>query len=66
MAETTIIAISGGPYKATGSFVILDAEGNDITNGKETAFLCRCGASKNKPFCDGTHKTTVFDSPPES
>lgn len=40
---------------------IQDADGNLITQGKELA-LCRCGQSKNKPFCDGSHKKTAFEA----
>ena len=41
---------------------LTDAEGNVIPlpEGKNV-FLCRCGASSRKPFCDGGHKTSGFD-----
>ena len=45
-----------GPYLVRGSFVITDADGNEIDPGRKTIALCRCGRSKIKPFCDGTHK----------
>lgn len=48
--------ISGGPLHAIGKFTIMDMNGKPIEIEKE-AFLCRCGGSKNKPFCDGSHKT---------
>ena len=39
---------------------IQDADGNIIAQEKELA-LCRCGQSKNKPFCDGSHKASEAD-----
>ncbi|MFH0942759.1 MAG: CDGSH iron-sulfur domain-containing protein [Candidatus Beckwithbacteria bacterium] len=51
-----ITAIKNGPYKVYGPEEIKDAQGNEQTvKGDETVWLCRCGASKNKPFCDGSH-----------
>lgn len=48
-----------GPLVARGNVEILDAAGQIIYQGADVA-LCRCGASKNKPFCDGSHKETGF------
>jgi CDGSH-type Zn-finger protein len=46
-----------GPLHAKGNFTILDSNGKTVEITDE-AFLCRCGASKNKPFCDGSHRTS--------
>ncbi|MCG8595115.1 MAG: CDGSH iron-sulfur domain-containing protein [Kiloniellales bacterium] len=48
-----------GPLKVTGLQTFLNSRGETIAT-KKTAFLCRCGASKNKPFCDGTHSDIGF------
>jgi 3-phenylpropionate/trans-cinnamate dioxygenase ferredoxin subunit len=40
---------------------IADMEGNKVDiSGRQTVALCRCGASTNKPFCDGTHSKIGF------
>jgi CDGSH-type Zn-finger protein/truncated hemoglobin YjbI len=49
-----------GPYRVTGDVVIFDAEGNLLRQGG-TWCLCRCGGSRNKPFCDITHGLKGFD-----
>jgi CDGSH-type Zn-finger protein len=58
-----ISLIPNGPIKLSAedeTFPILStAVGDDITLEK-TAFLCRCGVSKNKPYCDGTHKADGY------
>ena len=51
---------SHGPYRVTGDVVIFDAEGNLLRHGG-TWCLCRCGGSRNKPFCDATHGLKGFD-----
>jgi len=59
-SSVTIQVNSGGPYLVKGSVVIVDKDGSEtIKDG--TIALCRCGASQNKPFCDGSHKNIEFD-----
>jgi CDGSH-type Zn-finger protein len=50
-----------GPLHVQGKLRIENAAGEIIFRG-EDAWVCRCGGSKNKPFCDGTHKTIGFRS----
>ncbi len=46
-----------------GDFEIHDAEGNTFgLAGRTVISLCRCGKSQNKPFCDGKHAATGFES----
>ena len=49
-----------GPYLVKGSVELVDALGNCI-EAEETFVLCRCGHSRTKPFCDGSHKRVGFD-----
>jgi CDGSH-type Zn-finger protein len=63
MSDVTIKIRPSGPYLVTGPISLTDADGNPVsTAGKETVALCRCGASVNKPFCDGTHSKIGFDA----
>ena len=48
-----------GPLKVTGSLEIVSGTGTTLAKTSET-FLCRCGHSSNKPFCDGTHEKVGF------
>jgi uncharacterized Fe-S cluster protein YjdI len=57
--ETKIEVIDGGPLIVHGTVVIKDSEGGVVRKDKKTA-LCRCGASSNKPYCDGTHRKIDF------
>lgn len=50
-----------GPLLVNGSFRIVTAAGRVAWQGTKAA-LCRCGASKNKPFCDGAHKAAGFQA----
>jgi CDGSH-type Zn-finger protein len=54
-AGVTIHTRLDGPYEVTGPITITDADGN-VVEQTDKAFLCRCGHSGKKPFCDGTHK----------
>jgi len=51
-----------GPYRVQGPVVLTDHDGN-VIEAKEAFALCRCGHSKTKPFCDGTHKVIGFVDP---
>ena len=61
-----IVATKNGPYLVTGDLSQLelrDGDGNlyDFA-GKSRIFLCRCGASISKPFCDGHHTKIGFQA----
>ena len=64
MAEARIKTLKDGPYevKGAGGFHLVDANGNEFSLAKDPIYLCRCGQSANKPFCDGTHKRVGFKS----
>jgi len=57
--SNTVFVREDGPLILKGDIVVDDAEGNILLDDNE-AYLCRCGQSKNKPFCDGEHKRCVF------
>jgi len=61
MADVEVTATENGPYKITGSIELVDHDGNPIPVPGKTIFLCRCGGSTNKPFCDGTHSKIGFE-----
>lgn len=50
----------GGPYIVSGEVLIVDKDGTETLKDGKSA-LCRCGGSKNKPYCDGSHKDIEFD-----
>ncbi|NOY58280.1 MAG: hypothetical protein GXO75_05000 [Calditrichaeota bacterium] len=52
--ETKIEVLENGPLLIYGKLKITYKKDNQEQKNKVTAF-CRCGASKNKPYCDGTH-----------
>jgi CDGSH-type Zn-finger protein len=58
--DVTRITVTPGPYMLEGEVPIQNASGEDVT-GETRVFLCRCGQSSNKPFCDGTHNKVGFD-----
>jgi len=61
---TEITPRPNGSYRVEGPIRLLGADGTEIdTEGKTTLSLCRCGASSNKPFCDGSHKQIGFQAP---
>jgi len=59
MEKTKITVMTNGPLMVEGNLSIIKMSGGNIKEG-EKFFLCRCGQSSNKPFCDGTHKKVEF------
>lgn len=57
----TIVTLANGPLLVKGEHQVQDAQGNQLPTRGETTYLCRCGASADKPFCDGTHKKIGFE-----
>ena len=56
MAKTKLTINSNGSIKVEGDFEIVDKSGTAYDlGGREIIGLCRCGLSKKKPFCDGSH-----------
>lgn len=51
-----------GPIKMTGDIVVVSSAGEVLKEAKRVS-LCRCGASSNKPFCDGSHSKVGFKNP---
>lgn len=59
--HTSITVTNKGPYLIKGKFLFVNSDGKEELKDGNIA-LCRCGASANKPFCDGSHKkSNVFD-----
>jgi 3-phenylpropionate/trans-cinnamate dioxygenase ferredoxin subunit len=61
MSDVQIQALQNGPYKVEGPVTLTDADGSTYET-RTTSFLCRCGGSTKKPFCDGTHSKIAFDA----
>lgn len=51
-----------GPLKLSGNLEVVSGTGRSV-NKVKGAFFCRCGQSKNKPYCDGSHKAVDFKAP---
>ncbi len=50
-----------GPYEVVGPIILEDESGNPVpVEAGEAVYLCRCGGSTTKPFCDGTHSEIGF------
>jgi CDGSH-type Zn-finger protein len=63
MTKATVTPYRDGPYLIRGAFYLVDQEGEEIPTHRKTIALCRCGRSRTKPFCDGTHKVIRFQAP---
>lgn len=61
MEKTKITVMPNGPIMVEGNLSVNKMSGENIKDG-EKLFLCRCGHSANKPFCDGSHKKANFEA----
>jgi CDGSH-type Zn-finger protein len=62
MSEKVTMRVKpNGSIRVTGEVDFLDADGN-VLEAKTDFSLCRCGHSKEKPFCDGSHKAAGFEA----
>jgi len=61
-SEPTVTVTQDGPYAVTGGVELVGVAFGDGAS-KEHYTLCRCGQSKNKPFCDGSHWDAGFKDP---
>jgi 3-phenylpropionate/trans-cinnamate dioxygenase ferredoxin subunit len=62
MAQVTIRPLKDGPYQVFGGAALVDPEGGSAPAQEDPIYLCRCGRSESKPFCDGTHKKVGFQA----
>ena len=60
--QVHITPTANGPYQVEGASSISRMGDEDDIDISPRAFLCRCGGSSNKPFCDGTHARNGFSS----
>lgn len=58
--KTKVEVLENGPLIVYGTLKITHKDGATEVKNKTTAF-CRCGASENKPYCDGTHVKNDFN-----
>lgn len=57
--QTKVEVVENGPLLVHGLLLVTDSRGNEEKKKRTTAF-CRCGASNNKPYCDGEHNQIEF------
>ena len=63
MKDVVITPYRDGPLIVRGPVRLSDQDGNEIAVERGTIALCRCGKSRIRPFCDGTHKVVRFRAP---
>lgn len=52
-----------GPLLVRGDITLTDQDGNEIALDRSPVALCRCGKSRSRPFCDGSHQRVGFRAP---
>jgi len=61
MADVIVRVLKDGPYEVSGGAKVFDHQGKEFPEDQlAPIYLCRCGQSKNKPFCDGSHEDAGF------
>lgn len=60
MADIRIKVLKDGPYEVKGAIDLVDPKRANFNLTEDPIYLCRCGQSKNRPFCDGTHQQIAF------
>jgi len=58
-SETIVETVANGPLLVFGNIAIKNTDGS-LTHKHQVTAFCRCGASANKPFCDGSHQKIGF------
>ena len=66
MSDVKIVVKEDGPFLVQGDIQLVDADGNAFDTDKPAIALCRCGASEDSPFCNGTHRKIGFKSAPKA
>jgi CDGSH-type Zn-finger protein len=61
VSAVRLILLPDGPLEVTGPVEIVRQDGDPIEIPSSTAYLCRCGRSASKPFCDGSHARTGWN-----
>lgn len=61
--QLVVIPYRNGPVLVRGSALLLDQHGREVEHRRSPIALCRCGKSRLRPFCDGTHKRIGFSAP---
>jgi len=61
--EVTITPYRDGPLLVRGPFTLRDQDGGEIAVDRDVVALCRCGRSRLRPFCDGSHRLVRFRAP---
>jgi len=55
-SNVKVTVLAKGPLMVEGNITVVKKDGS-LETKEQKAFLCRCGYSQNKPYCDGSHKT---------
>ena len=58
----TVKGLKNGPFEISGGVKMLDHGGKEYAHMGDPVYLCRCGQSKSKPYCDGSHEHVGFKS----